>query len=71
MSNYSNIADTKIIKVYEQINNLSSKVYGKSVEALSHCSATDIDFKNFAEDIENIASQADVGSIVDEDGNTY
>lgn len=71
MANYSNIADTRIVKVYEQINNLPSKVYGKSVEALSHCTATDVDFKNFAENIENIASQAEVASIVDEDGNIY
>lgn len=71
MANYSNIANTRIVKVYEQINNLPSKIYGKSVEALSHCTATDVDFKNFAEDIESIASQAEIASIVDEDGATY
>ena len=71
MANFSNIADTRIVRVYEQINNLPSKIYGKSVEAISHCTATDVDFKNFAEDIENIATEAEVTSIVDEDGATY
>lgn len=69
--NFSNIADTKIITVYELMNSLPKKVYGNIVEAKSHCEAEDVNFKELAEDIESLASNAEIIHIENEDGAKY
>lgn len=71
MMNFSNIANTNIITVYELMNNLPQKVYGKLEEAISHCESEDINFKTLAEDIESLASNAEIILIENEDGAKY
>lgn len=69
--NLSNIANTNIINVYEMINNLPPKVYGKMQEAISHCESNDVDFKMLAEDIENVCTHAEIQMLTDETGCNY
>ena len=69
--NFSNIANTNIITVYELINQLPQKVYGKLEEAISHCEAEDVNFIELAQDIESLAKNAEIILIDTEDGAKY
>lgn len=69
--NFSNIANTNIITVYELINQLPQKVYGNLKEAISHCEAEDVNFIELAQDIEALAKNAEIILIDTEDGAKY
>lgn len=69
--NFSNIANTNIINVYELMNNLPTKVYGNLAEAKSHCESEDVNFKTLAEDIESLSKNAEIILIDTEDGAKY